>query len=137
MAIRFHKLPVEEFPDTLQPRIKRLNMELRDLFGLEGVLRDTRDVIQRSDRTVTRQKGFQVAVTRVSGLQGGASPVSELTDEMIDTLNGEDDLTWDFGFGPVLSVVDDLGDTRLYRITLTWNASVTPKRPMIVLAEVT
>ena len=40
MAISFHPLPLEVFPDAARPAIGRLNAELKDLFSLEGVLRN-------------------------------------------------------------------------------------------------
>lgn len=140
MALRIHELPVAEFPKRLQPYIRRHNREMRDLSGLEGTLVDTRANTKRSDASIAKRNAPLVHVTRVVGLPEkpeAGSPVSQLTQEMIDILNGEGDLTFIVGVGICMSVVDDLGATRVYRLGLTWNASVTPKRPMMVLTEVT
>lgn len=136
MAVYFHDLPVERFPAETRPYIKRLNRQLRDLFGLEGTLKSSRSSSKRSDNTIARRYAQTVHVTRVEGLEDEGSPVSQLTQDQINILNGEADLIFAVGFGPVLSVVDDLGATRTYRLKLTWNASVTPKRPMLELTEV-
>ena len=40
MGVQFHPLPVDVFPDEARPYIARLNIELRELFGLEGVIRN-------------------------------------------------------------------------------------------------
>ena len=135
MAVHFHDLPHELFPDALQPKIKRFNYELRDLFGLEGTLTRSRSNTKRSDDTIASKQTRTVNVTRVEGLTDEGSPVSQLTQDQIDILNGDGDLTWELGFGPVLPVYDG-STTRYYRVTLVWNASVTPARPMVSLVEV-
>jgi hypothetical protein len=66
VAIRFHELPVALFTQEQQPHIARLNRELRDLFGLEGVLTGTTSSA-RSDRTIARGERQTVSVTRVEG----------------------------------------------------------------------
>lgn len=53
MAIRFHDLPTHKFNPEVRPAIARLNRELRDLFGLEGVLTAT-SIGRKSDKSVTR-----------------------------------------------------------------------------------
>ena len=65
MAVRFHPLPPEVFPDEARPSIVRLNAELRDLFALEGTMRNPLTV-QRSDSTVVRKSTDQVHITRIT-----------------------------------------------------------------------
>ncbi|KKL79561.1 hypothetical protein LCGC14_2013610, partial [marine sediment metagenome] len=65
MAVRFHPLPPEVFSDEARPSIVRLNAELRDLFALEGTLRNPLTV-QRSDSTVVRKSTDQVHITRIT-----------------------------------------------------------------------
>lgn len=65
MAVQFHPLPDHLFSDEQRPYIQRLNRELRELFALEGVLRQP---IQssRSDATVARRAEVQVDVSRIT-----------------------------------------------------------------------
>ena len=121
MAVHFHDLPHELFPDALQPKIKRFNYELRDLFGLEGSLTRSRANTKRSDNTIAGKQTRTVNVTRVEGLD-------------TESIGGEGDLTFNLGFGPVLPVSDG-STTRYYRVTLIWQASV--GRPQVQLVEVT
>jgi hypothetical protein len=65
MAIRFHPLPPDVFPEAARPSIARLNMELRDLFGLEGTISDPRQV-SRSDGSIVRRESESVALTRIT-----------------------------------------------------------------------
>lgn len=102
MAVFFHELPINVFPDAAQPSIQRLNRELRDLFSLEGALSNAVPPTRRSDSSVVRNGQTQVDVTRISGLQtSGATAVSNLTQAQIDILNGIANLVFQLGFGPV------------------------------------
>lgn len=65
MALQFHPLPVTVFPDKAQPYIMRFNREIADLFGLEGTIKNP-DSIRKSDLSIARQAGPQVALTRVT-----------------------------------------------------------------------
>lgn len=65
MAIQFHELPAEAFPKAAQPYIKRLNRELRELFALEGVLRQPIQA-KRSDDTISRRAEVQVEISRIT-----------------------------------------------------------------------
>lgn len=65
MAIQFHELPAEVFSEAAQPYIKRLNRELRELFALEGVLRQPLRA-KRSDNTISRRSEVQVEVSRIT-----------------------------------------------------------------------
>lgn len=65
MPIQFHSLPVELFPSELQPFIARLNRELREQFGLEGVLRNPVSV-NRSDSSIVRRASPQVDISRIT-----------------------------------------------------------------------
>ncbi len=65
MALRFHPLPLDAFPDEARPALARMNAELRDLFALEGTLRNPL-TIQRSDSTVVRKSTDQVHITRIT-----------------------------------------------------------------------
>lgn len=64
MATQFHELPLEVFPKEARWYIARLNSELRQLFALEGALKNPREV-NRSDATVVRGGDYQVAVSRI------------------------------------------------------------------------
>ena len=81
MAVQFHPLPLNVFPEDAQPYIARLNAELRDLFGLEGSLANP-DTTKRSDSTIARKSGTNVDVTRVANITvvggtvtGGTNPI--------------------------------------------------------------
>jgi hypothetical protein len=65
MAIQFHPLPPELFSDKARPYIKRLNAELREVFGLEGAIRQPINA-KRSDNTISRRASFQVDVSRIT-----------------------------------------------------------------------
>jgi len=65
MAIQFHPLPPEVFDAKARPYIKRLNTELREMFGLEGVIRQPIDSA-RSDNTISRRASVQVDVSRIT-----------------------------------------------------------------------
>ena len=65
MAIQFHPLPTDVFPEAARPYIGRLNIELRDLFGLEGTIKQP-IVSSRSDTSIRRRAEFQVAVSRIT-----------------------------------------------------------------------
>jgi hypothetical protein len=65
MAVTFHPLPTELFNEQLQPHIKRFNTELRDLFGLEGSIRQPVNA-RRSDLSISRKGAFQVDVSRIT-----------------------------------------------------------------------
>lgn len=122
MAVYFHPLPAEVFPADAQPSIKRLNHELRDLFGLEGTLRSATPPTQRSDVTVVRNRQTQVDVTRVSGLQS-SSAVAALTQAQIDILNGVANHVFASGFGPVMTV-SKAGVLTKVRLDPVWDAGV-------------
>jgi hypothetical protein len=104
MAVRFHPLPVDAFPDLAQPAIQRLNRELRDLFGLEGSLTAPQTTTKRSDATVARNQVKTVDVTRVAGLQDNGSVASALTQTQLNIINGISNHTFASGFGPVMTV---------------------------------
>lgn len=83
MALQFHPLPAEMFPEEARPYINRLNRELRDLFALEGTLRQPVQT-KRSDNTIARRSEVQVDISRItpeisqvaeSGVTGPASSV--------------------------------------------------------------
>lgn len=65
MALQFHPLPAELFPVNLQPFIARHNTELRELFGLEGVIRQPLSS-RRSDSSIVRGGVVQVDVSRIT-----------------------------------------------------------------------
>jgi hypothetical protein len=65
MAIQFHPLPLEIFPDEARPYIARLNRELLELAGLEGVIRQPR-AARRSDQSIVRRDEVQVDVSRIT-----------------------------------------------------------------------
>ena len=65
MALQFHPLPAEIFDEKARPYIKRLNFELRDLFGLEGTIRQP-ITTRSSDLTIARRSELQVAVSRIT-----------------------------------------------------------------------
>ena len=65
MALQFHPLPAEIFDEKARPYIKRLNFELRDLFGLEGTIRQPIST-RSSDLTIARRSELQVAVSRIT-----------------------------------------------------------------------
>jgi hypothetical protein len=65
MAVKFHPLPVEDFPEALQPWIARHNRELRDLFGLEGAIAAPVNP-RRSDLTVARNATQHVHSSQVT-----------------------------------------------------------------------
>ncbi len=93
MAIQFHELPVDAFPESVRPAIARFNRELRDLFALEGTIRRPLRT-QRSDATVVRSSEIQVDASRVTGLSlatlGGAPiDASFITVANNSTLTGE------------------------------------------------
>ena len=64
MAVNFHPLPLDSFPVEARPAVQRLNLELRDLFGLEGAINEPLRP-RRSDRSVARRGTRQVHVTRI------------------------------------------------------------------------
>lgn len=68
MAVTFHPLPVEVFPEDARPYIKRLNAELFDLFALEGRLKDPIAPLnsKRSDASVARNAEPLIDVSRVT-----------------------------------------------------------------------
>lgn len=66
MAIVFHPLPVQVFPEPARPHIARLNTELRDLFTLEASLSASQATVRRSDLSVTRRQEKQVHITRIT-----------------------------------------------------------------------
>ena len=101
MAINFHHLPVDAFPVAARPKVARLNRELRDLFGLEGVLRHTGSGSRRSDASVARQRTSEFAST-VSA-------------------NGND-ITFGAGFGPVL-IRDKSGVLTKVRLDAVWDST--------------
>lgn len=78
MAVRFHELPLDVFGEEARPFIARLNVELRELFALEGALANPLST-KRSDDTIARRDTEQVHVTRitpdVSTVVSGASTV--------------------------------------------------------------
>lgn len=65
MAEQFHPLPLDAFPVEARPYIARLNVELRGLFGLEGVLRSP-ITGKRSDATIVRRADPAVDLSRVT-----------------------------------------------------------------------
>lgn len=65
MAIQFSELPPEVFPETARPYIGRFNRQMRDLFGLESVLRNP-ILARRSDNTIVRRSEAQVDVSRIT-----------------------------------------------------------------------
>jgi hypothetical protein len=65
MAIQFHPLPPEVFDEKARPYIKRLNAELREVFGLEGAIRQPINA-KRSDNTISRRASVQVDVSRIT-----------------------------------------------------------------------
>ena len=65
MALQFQPLPLEIFSEKQKPYIARLNSQLRDLFALEGVIRNPIEST-RSDNTVVRGGEFQVDVSRIT-----------------------------------------------------------------------
>ena len=66
MATQFRPLPSNLFEPKVRPYIERLNRDLRDLYGLEGVLRNPTDITRRSDRTIVRRGEVQVDVSRIT-----------------------------------------------------------------------
>jgi len=66
MAIHFHELPEHLFDKRLQPYIGRLNRELRDLFSLEGTIRQPISAAASSDLSIQRSEGYQVHVSRIT-----------------------------------------------------------------------
>lgn len=81
MAVRFHELPVSVFPAESRFYIERLNNELRDLFALEGTLKNPISD-QRSDQSIVRQAGTQVDATRVTNITtvvGGSASGASVT----------------------------------------------------------
>lgn len=65
MALQYHPLPLDVFPEAARPHIQRHNVELRNLFALEGCLREEREG-QRSDRSIVRGEAFQVHTSRIT-----------------------------------------------------------------------
>lgn len=65
MAVQFHPLPLEIFEPKTRRFIARLNGELRDLFALEGVIRNPLSK-SRSDSSIVRRDEVQVDVTRIT-----------------------------------------------------------------------
>lgn len=90
MALQFHPLPVELFPEETRPYLKRLNFELRDLFGLEGTIRQP-ITDRRSDLSVTRGGALQVHVDRitpsVASVVSGVSTVVGVPSLTLSTTN--------------------------------------------------
>ncbi len=82
MASRFHALPVDLFESDLQPYMSRFNFELRQLFGLEGALREPVGT-KRSDGTVIRSTRKTVHITRVTPDIGLESPIGSLVQEIV------------------------------------------------------
>ena len=65
MAVQFHALPVDLFPEALRPYISRHNAELRELFALEGMIRNPIQA-RRSDLSIARRGEVQVDVSRIT-----------------------------------------------------------------------
>ena len=65
MAVKFHPLPLDVFSAEVRPYIQRLNVELRDLFGLEGTISQPLSV-NRSDLSIAQSGKKQVHVTRIT-----------------------------------------------------------------------
>ena len=65
MASRFHALPVDLFPDELRPAISRFNLEIEQLFGLEGALLQPVGT-RRSDLSISRSGARKVHISRVT-----------------------------------------------------------------------
>lgn len=90
MAVQFTPLPTHVFAPEQQPYIDRLNRELRDIFALEGVLRNPAS-IRRSDATVVRRSEVQVDVSRItpslSGIVSGSSTVVGVPALTLGTIN--------------------------------------------------
>lgn len=83
MAVKFHPLPASLFDDKQQWYIQRMNNELRELFALEGTLRNPRGP-RRSDASIARRGSVQVHVSRVSDQAIGSTSIDA------DTLDGLD-----------------------------------------------
>jgi len=65
MALEFHPLPLDLFDEQQRPVLARLNSELRDIFALEGTLRQPLTV-RRSDLSIARRGEEQVHITRIT-----------------------------------------------------------------------
>jgi hypothetical protein len=65
MSIQFSPLPLHLFEPKLRSHIELLNLTIRDLAGLEGVLTTPIDDTGRSDRSIIRKSSPQVSVTRL------------------------------------------------------------------------
>jgi len=64
MAVRYSDLPEEVFNPEARPYIRRLNLQLRDLFALEGTIKQPL-AKSTSDLSVRRSEGYQVHVSRI------------------------------------------------------------------------
>lgn len=65
MSIQFSPLPLHLFDPKQRPHIELLNVTLRDLAGLEGVLTTPIEDTGRSDRSIIRKSSPSVSVTRL------------------------------------------------------------------------
>ena len=65
MGLHYQPLPADLFDEKLRPAIQKHNIQLRELFALEGAIREPL-VTRRSDSTVTRNADVQVHVTRIT-----------------------------------------------------------------------
>jgi hypothetical protein len=78
MAVQFRPLPLDVFQPDQRTHIARLNQDLRDLFALEGVIRNPLST-RRSDQTIVRRGEVQVDVSRITpsitGVVSGSSTV--------------------------------------------------------------
>lgn len=90
MAIQFHPLPRELFTEAQRPHIDRLNLELRELFALEGAMRNPVQV-RRSDLSIARRSEVQVDVSRItpsiSSVVSGVSTVVGVPNLTFGTAN--------------------------------------------------
>jgi hypothetical protein len=73
MGLFYHDLPTDVFPPEQRPYLERLNAELRNLFSLEAIIRETRDLPHRSDKSIIRGKEISVSGDRV-GESTGTTP---------------------------------------------------------------
>lgn len=65
MATHFQPLPLELFTAEQRPYIARLNHQLRELFALEGTIRQPIQS-KRSDNSISRRAEVQVDVSRIT-----------------------------------------------------------------------
>jgi hypothetical protein len=91
MAIQFSPLPLNLFEPKLRHHIELLNLTLRDLAGLEGVLTTPIEDTGRSDRTVVRKSSPSVSVTRlvpsITNIINGSSSAIGAPDLTFSTTN--------------------------------------------------